>query len=94
MAHKKTTLWIYAITVKFTQHASVPWDMIRYDQCAPATSEDASKLSRLDGLVPNRDLTKEERTVTFRMYDVARRGPTLDRWRSFGCEVVKVEAVP
>jgi hypothetical protein len=60
-----------------------PLDMLRYDGCWPAESEDVDKLDRL--------LNDTEIRVTRRFYltlATAKHGsPTVERWQSFGWDV-------
>lgn len=53
-----------------------PLDMLRYDNCVPATQEDVAAL----------DSTFNPRMVRLDMFMPVgdRGGPTVDRWRSFG----------
>ncbi len=78
----------------------VPFDMMRYDGAYPHTEADAGKLERLchrtfvvDAVLNKAGVpeTTEDRTVTF----VATKpgAPTMGRWKSFGCQVLKVEPV-
>ena len=56
-----------------------PFDMLRYDACYPATSEDASRLS-------------ERPSGLYRIGLIAHTSlgaPTVGRWNSFGWRVVK-----
>ncbi len=70
---------------------SVPFDMMRYDNCVPATEEESGKLERIAGHDPT--LKPEDRIVEFRRFALVDKEPTIDRWRSFGCEVVSWENV-
>lgn len=58
-----------------------PIDMLRYDQCWPATSEDVGKMSMTFGRFGEADF----RPVTVAAHrDVKAGSFTLERWRSFG----------
>lgn len=61
---------------KFTVEGSrnFPLDMLRYDACYPATSEDAIKLAAM-----------EARKITLISTMIAE--PTAGRWNSFGWQV-------
>lgn len=61
-------------TFTFTVSGSGPFptDMLRYDTCWPASSEDAEKL-----------LTRGRRSVTLRSSSEVGK-PTTGRWQSFG----------
>ena len=50
-----------------------PWDMLRYDQCWPASSEDVAMMDLDHGLRTQR------RSIKMHSYHP----PTLDRWWSF-----------
>jgi hypothetical protein len=58
-----------------------PYDMLRYDQCWPATEGDAHNLAHLDelGAAANRCALMMETDMP--------RGPTPERWRSLGWQV-------
>lgn len=66
-------LWEFTVTGR----GQFAVDMLRYDQCWPATESDSSRLD--DGPRPSR----ETRTVVMR----GMRRPTIDRWKSFGWAV-------
>jgi len=69
---------------------SFPDDMLRYDDCAPATESDAAAIARKRHPYP--DLTAaRERTQVALVHAGARRswGPTFDRWRSFNWSVIR-----
>jgi hypothetical protein len=80
----------------FTVEGTYPFpvDMLRYDACWPATSEDAVQLgescsftrrmNRKDNEVTN-DNTKRKRQV--KLYTNAQNRPTVGRWESFGWKV-------
>ena len=59
-----------------------PLDMLRYDQCCPATSEDAGAIhySGLDRA------SRDKRVVT--LNSMRRVAPTFGRWESFGWTVI------
>jgi hypothetical protein len=84
MATSTIKVKLLKITV---QVINAPHDMMRYDNCVPATEADSHKLDRLsDG---SRD--PEDRTITFKMFDIPGRGPTEARWQSYGCKVIEVK---
>jgi hypothetical protein len=59
-------------------------DMLRYDRCCPATEEDGHKLDRA---IAGR---RAETIRMVRFYPVGgRRGPNVDRWRSFAWSVTE-----
>jgi hypothetical protein len=59
------------------------FDMMRYDQCYPATEDDARKLGML---CPGGRATADDHVIRFA--SSMRTAPTIDRWASFGCEVL------
>lgn len=64
-----------------------PLDMLRYDSCFPATSQDAVVIENL--IVEH---TLENRAVKLGRY-VANKNifPSIERWNSFQCRVSNVE---
>ena len=62
----------------------VPFDMMRHDRACPSTSEDANKLER----IANGNDTPDDHLVTFACF--AHSAPTVDRWKSFGCEILAI----
>jgi hypothetical protein len=46
------------------QCSSVPFDMMRYDNCVPDSEEDAHKLER----IAHHSASREDRRVTFRRF--------------------------
>jgi len=65
-----------------------PMDMLRYDSCWPSTSEDASQLQ----FHPQRNSDVEtKRKIRLVTIGHKERRPTLDRWKSFGWEVIHYE---
>lgn len=67
----------------------VPFDMMRYDCCVPATEPDAHKLER----VASGSATAEDHVVDFVRYSRSGNPPTIARWKSFHCEVLEWEVV-
>lgn len=67
---------------KFTVEGSkdFPFDMLRYDACYPATSEDAIKLA-----------ARDSRKITLISTIIAE--PTAGRWNSFGWVVIDKETI-
>lgn len=70
-------LWKFKVSGK----GRFPVDMLRYDNCWPIESEDATKI--LD--------QKTDRTLgigrpqrSIELYTHRKGGPTIDRWKSFG----------
>lgn len=67
-----------AITFDVTGTGSFPVDMLRYDHCWPAQSE--------DGILLDASHVKAPRSIRMRGLT----GPTPARWRSFGWKVVAI----
>jgi hypothetical protein len=67
-----------------------PLDMLRYDHCIPATSEDVGKI--IDSLSYERQIeleqSKDELVVTVSAYWEKPYKPKAERWQSFGWQVV------
>ena len=65
-----------------------PIDLLRFDECYPATVEDSSKLANTFGY-------RHGRRVRWTLTLVSNRNdaPTIDRWESFAVEVVDVTDV-
>lgn len=72
---------IFSVRISGVQGAI---DMMRYDQCYPATEEDARKLMRI---VAGTDKADDHVIQLVRVASTDR-GPDLRRWRSFNCEVL------
>lgn len=62
-----------------TSSYEFPWDMLRYDQCFPASTDDAMKMTQ-----------EGKRTIRLRCHNHLGI-PTVDRWRSFGWSVLAYE---
>jgi len=60
-----------------------PYDMLRYDQCCPQTSEDASQMSQH---------RRNERVVKLVRFSGNPDGATNGRWASFGWHVVPADS--
>jgi len=65
-----------------------PIDMLRFDECWPATVEDSGKLANTFGFRHGRRVRWQLTLVSMR--DTV---PTADRWLSFAIEVVSVDDV-
>lgn len=75
---------IYRFTVEPAMNLPFPVDMLRYDRCWPATTEDAVAMSNAQ---------RRARPTTARVTLVSGEPPTEGRWRSFGWTVAGVLAV-
>lgn len=86
MKNQKETRYVKTFSVRVGTIRSI-FDMMRYDQCFPATESDASKLARLSS---NDNLSGEDRVVKFTSVSrVSNATPTVERWQSFGCEILQ-----
>lgn len=74
----------FAFTVRGS--GRFPFDMLRYDGCYPETGMDVTSMTSEDREVFGRS---QERNVRLR----SDREPTVDRWTSFGWQVVNCEGV-
>ena len=70
------------ITVEGVGH--FPLDMLRYDQCAPYSSDDVAKIDTSE--------YQQRRRVRLVRYSDGGRPATVDRWRSFLWNVVEDSA--
>jgi len=71
---------------KFTvkgQNTPFPIDMLRFDECWPASVEDSTKVSNSFGFRHGRRVRWELTLISPRQTS-----PTVDRWQSFAVEVV------
>lgn len=67
----------------------VPYDMMRYDNCVPATEQDSHKLDALaDTHWAQR--AHEDLYITFKMFDIPGNGPNTGRWESHACKVKEI----
>lgn len=72
------------VTVGF---GGFPVDMLRYDQCFPATEQDAGKIERRNSRSVS-DVGDGTRQVEVHQISVDRKPRwTRERWGSFACEV-------
>lgn len=62
-----------------------PADMLRYDQCWPATSDDAVQLAEA---MTHRRVSDPNRKRTVKLFTNAANRPTTGRWESFGWRVI------
>lgn len=68
-----------------------PVDMLRYDACYPATSEDAVQLAESMNFIRRNVLATqdlEKRTRTVKLTTQLQNRPTTGRWESFGWKVI------
>lgn len=84
--HKAEKFYVFIIIARLR---SVPFDMMRYDSCVPAAERDAAKLDRLAR--GSRD--PKDRVVEFRQFCRSTKGPSEDRWQSFGAEILSAGPV-
>lgn len=73
----------YCHEIKVAGSGCFPVDMLRYNQCWPATSEDCSAI--IDTFEPGK---LEHYRINLKHYDHKSWEPTKDRWLSFGWRVV------
>lgn len=81
---------LFKVTSRHPLSRVFPLDMLRYDHCIPATSEDVTKIiDTLEGYTELKDLTEgDEITIELSAYWEKPYTPTAERWKSFGWQVV------
>lgn len=89
MKAKSTKVYVQRLKVHCLD---VPYDMMRYDHCVPRTEQDAGKLERI-GSRGEFKSTPEDHVVEFQRYALTPNPPTIERWKSFCCEVLSWEPV-
>lgn len=75
---------MYSIQFTVEGCGDFPVDMLRYDCCFPATSDDAIQLTP-------RDLASRRSVTLKKFVRYANSVPTEGRWKSFGWTVTSVE---
>lgn len=85
MKQKSQRVYITKVVVRVSGQ---PIDMMRYDRCVPFTEEDSGKLYRV---VTHNKPTAEDFRITFLRYSLNPGPPTIERWRSYNCEVISWE---
>ena len=85
---KPIKAWEQRLKVRVSGFSGV-LDMMRYDNCFPATEQDAHKLA----WIAAGTATGADHVVEFLRRALNDRGPTVDRWRSYACEVLSWEPV-
>jgi hypothetical protein len=71
-------MWMVRFKVKFTP--PFPMDMLRYDTCHPVSMEDAAKM---DNELRQPEIVELEHRAMTKAWT-----PSVDRWKSFMCQVV------
>lgn len=82
---KASKVYVFRVTVE--GRGTFPIDMLRYDRCVPRTGDDVHAIVMAS--IAERPL--ETRKVSLQMYSTSKEGPTKDRWKSFGWEVIAIE---
>jgi hypothetical protein len=83
--------YIITFTVEATGVACMPLDMMRYDRVTPRSQEDVGELACID--IPREEGEPPMKVEFVRQSHGDREwSPNVDRWRSFGWKVVKVDA--
>lgn len=80
-------IYVSVLTVSVPR-GSFPLDMLRYDNCVPATERDSGKIGRM---VAGQSST-EDHTVRLRRFSLNNKPDSYARarWESFGCVVDEV----
>ena len=78
----------YTTRFKVCGSGEFPWDMLRYDNCFPASEQDSV---RLDYDHHSRESLTTPRTVELKSISLSKpcARPTNGRWESFGWEIVQ-----
>lgn len=84
--YRKEPRYIQRVVVRVSRVSNV-LDMLRYDSCYPENQEDSRKLERLLG----GSRSPDDHVISFIRAGRNESGPTLRRWQSFGCDVLRVE---
>lgn len=63
-----------------------PVDMLRYDACYPATTEDAVEIG--NSILPITRRSNADRVFKVTLVTTAINRPTVGRWESFGWKVI------
>lgn len=80
--------YVQIFTVQATPRGRYfPIDMLRYDNCVPASESDALKIANT---FDNPTLADTERITLRRFAPAVTQGPTVARWESFGWKVVQI----
>lgn len=83
---QQTRDMLFVTTVVVEGVGMFPVDMLRYDNCVPATGEDVAKIEDCVRGGGTRDRTR----ITLRRYSQNKGRPTSARWSSFLWSVVSV----
>lgn len=80
-----------SVKVVFEVHgrSAFPTDMLRYDQCYPMQSADASKIDQMNDQLERAKTGDVSIRLSSEAQSAAQHGPTDERWRTFGWKVVK-----
>jgi len=85
---EKRTVYVQRIQVEGS--GSFPHDMLRYDSCIPAHESEMHKLTMS---FRDRPEYLQPRRVELIRYSTNGEQPTIDRWKSFGWNVVKISSL-
>lgn len=80
---------MHTFTVQLRYSAEFPLDMLRYDDAAPATAEDAALIDLMKDIESDRSQLPKNVAITLR--SPVRAAPHTKRWESFGVLVVETD---
>lgn len=86
----------YITVVEITGCGPFPMDMLRYDQCWPATADDAATIARSCYQPSDRYewMVRVKKHVPSKREAVTLERWTLGRWQSFACDVKQYDFFP
>ena len=95
MSCRKTSealLWRHEIGIRW--HGRFPIDMLRHDNCFPTDNEDADAIE--DSIAePSMAIGRAPRLANVTTYSDSEESPwTVERWKTFGCDLEPVEVRP
>jgi len=80
----------YIIDFVVAGRGDFPMDMLRYDECWPQDTSDASLIARSLYEGVNADGRLGEWVIRLRRFSEHKIGPTVARWESFGWKVTEI----
>jgi hypothetical protein len=76
----------YLQTFKVIGSGGFPFDMLRYDKCYPASSDDSAQLDD----PRHYKMSDKPRTIELMRYVMVRHNvPTAEKWKSFGWKLIE-----
>lgn len=90
---KQRTEKVYMQTVVVEGSGIFPFDMLRYDNCVPATERDSATMGDGDPMEGIGGISSRRRVTLKRFSFTTNHPATEGRWRSFGWMVVSCNPV-